>query len=70
MFPLKHVTSAWLTAENNLSLQASGWLTQTFILLLFPPSGGARPWTDCAGTGGTGAKDKEMKFCKLNFEEN
>lgn len=33
MFPLKHVTSAQLTAENNLGLQASGGLMQTFLQL-------------------------------------
>lgn len=40
MFPLKHVTSAWLTAENNLGLQASGWLTQTLLLFLSSLTGG------------------------------
>lgn len=33
MFPLKHVTSARLTAENNLGLRAGGWLTQSLLLL-------------------------------------
>lgn len=30
---------AQLTAENNLGLQASGWLTQTSLLLLLLPWG-------------------------------
>lgn len=30
---------AQLTAENNLGLQASGWLTQTSLLLLLLPRG-------------------------------
>lgn len=51
MFPLKHVTSAQLTAENNLGLQAGGWLTQTSSSSLR----GVRPWAD------GGAKDKAMK---------
>lgn len=52
MFPFKHVTSARLTAENNLGLQAGGWLTQK------PSSSsslwGARPRAD------GGAKDKAL----------
>lgn len=61
MFPLKHVTSAQLTAENNLGLQAGGWLTQTLLLLSL---WGAMPWAD------GGAKDKAMEGCKLSCEQN
>lgn len=32
MFPLKHVTSVQLTAENNLGLQASGWMADANLL--------------------------------------
>ena len=35
----KHVTPAQLTAENNFGLQASEWLTQTSLLLLFLSGG-------------------------------
>ena len=42
MFPLKHVTSARLTAENNLGLQASGRLTQTLPLLSMGGGGGLK----------------------------
>lgn len=48
MFPLKHVTSAQLTAENNLGLRAGGWLTQTSSVSLW----GVRPWADGKGGGG------------------
>lgn len=33
MFPLKHVTSVKLTAENNLGLQTSGWMAGADLLL-------------------------------------
>lgn len=32
MFPLQHVTFVQLTAENNLGLQASGWMADANLL--------------------------------------